>query len=66
MVHGIVSYIESAHRQPVFRQQFIALVVLKSAGNAKKFSTNEVITIDFELGEARNNCKEHLTELKRN
>lgn len=38
MVHDIVAYIESAHRQPVFRQQFIALVVLKNARNPEEFS----------------------------
>lgn len=38
MVHDIVGYIGSAHTQPVFRQQFIGLVVLKSARNAEEFS----------------------------
>lgn len=54
MVHDIVRYIESAHKQPLFCQQFIALVALKSARNAKNPPTNEVINTHFELGEARN------------
>lgn len=65
MVHDIVSYIENAHRQPVFPQQFIALEVMKSEGNARKFSTNEV-TAHFEIGETRNFYKGNPIELKRN